>query len=207
MSTLYIYLDESGNFDFTNKGTRHFVLAALLTRKPAATQANLQALRYQLLEAGTNIEYFHASEDRQKTRDCVFGIIQQTKGIDLCLAYVEKRSLEQKLHDPGVLYSHIGKQLLDYCLESGQAQSASQLIIIVDKSLRDKERGLFKSMVKARLKPTGKSHRIYFHQVIYDMNAQIADYGAWSLYVSLERGETRPLETLGPLQPTILKSL
>lgn len=52
MKTFYIYLDESGNFDFSVKGTEHFVLCAMTTLEPISTQEPLQALKYELLEEG-----------------------------------------------------------------------------------------------------------------------------------------------------------
>lgn len=91
-SSLYLYIDESGNFDFTDSGTNHFVLSALITLDPPKTLIGLQALRYRLLESGVGIEYFHTSEDSQKTRDEVFKVIQQTKDISLQLAYVKKQT-------------------------------------------------------------------------------------------------------------------
>jgi len=41
MSTLYIFLDESGNFDFSPKGTKYFVLSAVSTLDPVASHAPL----------------------------------------------------------------------------------------------------------------------------------------------------------------------
>ena len=63
MGNLYIYLDESGNFDFSDNGTPFFLLCAMTTPRPAATQQPLQELKYKLLEDGNDIEGFHASED------------------------------------------------------------------------------------------------------------------------------------------------
>jgi len=34
MRTLFIFIDESGNFDFSPKGTKYFILSAVSTLKP-----------------------------------------------------------------------------------------------------------------------------------------------------------------------------
>lgn len=38
--TLFIFVDESGNFDFSPKGTKFFVLSCLSTFKPAEEREN-----------------------------------------------------------------------------------------------------------------------------------------------------------------------
>ena len=60
---LYVFIDESGNLDFGPKGTKNFVLAAVITKRPLVSSLNMQKLKYGYLEKNINIEYFHASED------------------------------------------------------------------------------------------------------------------------------------------------
>lgn len=50
--TLFVFIDESGNFDFLEKGTRHFVMAGVAALAPLDSAAEMQALRYQLLAEG-----------------------------------------------------------------------------------------------------------------------------------------------------------
>ena len=75
MATTYIYLDESGNLDFNNTGSRHFVLCAMITSTVAETQGLLHCLKSKLLEDGVDKEYFHATEDRQFVRNKVFQVM------------------------------------------------------------------------------------------------------------------------------------
>src|SRR3990167_8684088 len=81
MKTLYIFIDESGNFDFSQSGTKYFILTALSTTKPFDIGMPLLKLRYELLPnyaCGPNMEesgYFHASEDTQEVRNNVFQIL------------------------------------------------------------------------------------------------------------------------------------
>jgi hypothetical protein len=69
---LYLSIDEAGNFDFGHNGTRHFVLTGVLMRRPFTHLAGLLDVKYDVLEEGLDLEYFHASEDRQAVRDRVF---------------------------------------------------------------------------------------------------------------------------------------
>ena len=52
--------------------------------------------------------------------------------------------------------------------------------------------GYIKQAIKSKLKETGKHYHLYFHQTKADMNAQIADYISWSIFVMCERSEKRP---------------
>lgn len=75
MSCLYVFVDESGNLDFSSKGTAHFVLAAITARTPVDSSNILQELKYKILSEGNGgdeYENFHASEDKQAVRDRVF---------------------------------------------------------------------------------------------------------------------------------------
>lgn len=73
---IYIFLDEAGNLDFSPSGTRYFVLSSITKERPFEAYKDFTELKYDLIELGTNIEYFHASEDSQAVRNRVFEIIQ-----------------------------------------------------------------------------------------------------------------------------------
>ena len=72
---LYVFLDEAGDFNFSVSGTRFFTLTTITKTRPFTWDAPLISLKYDLIEVGLDIEYFHAAEDRQAVRDRVFSII------------------------------------------------------------------------------------------------------------------------------------
>jgi len=74
---LYIFLDEGGNFDFTPSGTKYFTITSISKTRPFRIAPILDHLKYDPIETGINIEYFHAAEDRQAVRDNVFAAIRQ----------------------------------------------------------------------------------------------------------------------------------
>jgi hypothetical protein len=89
---LYIFVDEGGNFDFSRGGTSHFTLSCLSRERPFPDYSEFIGLKYDLVEQGMDIEYFHASEDKQAVRDLVFQIIQRNLvGMRVDALIVEKR--------------------------------------------------------------------------------------------------------------------
>jgi hypothetical protein len=89
---LYVFLDEGGNLDFSPHGTKYFVLSSLTKERPFCAGKELIELKYDLVEQGTGLEYFHAAEDRQAVRNAVFAIIARyLDGVRLDSLIVEKR--------------------------------------------------------------------------------------------------------------------
>ena len=193
---LFVFIDESGNFDFSNKGTRHFVLGAVVTTEPAVSAGQLIRLRYQLLTDGLDQKYFHASEDRQFVRDKVFEVVAQLSQIRFCAASTDKSELGEHQQSASVLYSIAGGSLIarvmEICLELGKPE----LVLIFDKALRASEEKALLKAIKPALKLAGIRYKVYFQNVKFDSNGQIADYVAWANYVALERKEFRPLQAL-----------
>lgn len=91
---LYVFIDEAGNFDFSPGGTKYFILTAASKERPFCAYQEMTELKYDLVESGKNIEYFHASEDAQAIRNKVFAIIQRNlAGVRLDSLIVEKRKI------------------------------------------------------------------------------------------------------------------
>ncbi len=202
MKNLFIFLDESGNLDFTRKGTANFVLAAVTALQPIESSTALQNLKYQLLDDGIDTQHFHASEDKQTTRDAVFSTINKLKNIHINYIHAEKCKAHPSVRDKADFYGLLGKTLLSYLLRSYETKQYDQVIIVFDKALTNKEQNKFLKTIKPQLKKLGKPYRIYFHHTLSDFNGQIADYAAWAKYVSLERSENRPLQALGGITTT-----
>jgi len=195
-NSLFIFLDESGNLDFSNNGTEHYVLAAVTAAQPLSSSVSLQQLKYSLLSQHEDIEHFHASEDKQATRDHVFNALKELTNIKINYIYAKKRRAHPKYHDSAAFYALLGKTLLKYLFKGNQVQGHDKIVVVFDKALSAKEQKQFLKVVKPELKSTGKPYAIYFHRTLSDFNGQIADYVAWAKYVALERNELRPLSEL-----------
>ena len=125
LRALYVFLDEGGNLDFSNTGTKYFVLTALSKERPFEAYKNLNELKYDLVEQGVEIEYFHAAEDRQVVRNSVFKIIDDRLPVQKKRRAIEKaikKILTGRL-PAGIKYkifhhsskSNYDLQIVDYC--------------------------------------------------------------------------------------------
>ncbi|MFZ1361262.1 MAG: DUF3800 domain-containing protein [Candidatus Saccharimonadales bacterium] len=202
MNTLYIFLDESGNLDFSPGGTKHYVLAAVTTVNPLVSSQDLQQLKYTQLENGVDTEYFHASEDRQATRNEVIKCLQtMSNTIKVHYIYANKPKTNPSLQTSAKFYSKLGTTLCKFIV-GYKTNGYSKIVIVFDKALTKKDQRAFLGEIKPELKRLGKPYEIYFHRTLSDFNGQIADYFAWAKYVSLERSEMRPLESLSNIKMT-----
>lgn len=197
MSSLFIFLDESGNLDFSAGGTRHFVLSAVTAFDPLQSSSALQSLKYRFLMDGVDIKNFHASEDRQAIRNDVFAELQTLHNLRVNYIFADKSLAHPSLHDSAKFYSLLGTVLMKYMVNGYRDSTYDKIIIVFDKTLRGKDQHYLLQSLKSSLKELGKPFEVYFHQTMYDFNSQIADYAAWAAYVSLEKGEMRPLTALG----------
>jgi hypothetical protein len=202
MATLYVFLDESGNLDFSRNGTGHYVLAAVTSTNPLVSSQGLQQLKYSQLERGVDTELFHASEDRQATRDLVVAQLQtMSNTIKVHYIYAKKSKAYPALQNPAAFYAKLGTTLIKFVV-AFKSNGYDKVVVIFDKVLNNKDKRAFLGVIKPELKKMGRPYQIYFHRTLSDFNGQIADYFAWSKYVALERNETRPLVALGNIDMT-----
>jgi len=192
---LYLYIDEAGNFDFGHNGTRHFVLAGVLMRRPFAHLAGLLDVKYDVLEEGLDLEYFHASEDRQAVRDRVFRCLAaHGSGMRMLCVVACKAELDRGLRTPERLYATAFDQLVREALNALAPTPGGQIIVVID-SLPVRSGGAaVRKAVRATLKahtPTSVSFRILHHASRADVNLQVADYCAWPAYRRWEREDER----------------
>lgn len=194
--TLYVFVDESGNFDFTNKGTDHFVIAAVYTMDPCVSAAALQALKYELLAARSNQLEFHATENSRGTRARVAEVIRsQSPHIAVHTIYADKHYAHPKLHSSVAILSLFGTALARW-LSLAVKGNYDQIVLVFDSVLTGKQRDAFLKGVKPALKALHIPFHICFHPVKSDLNGQIADYFAWSMFRSLEANDPAPLRAL-----------
>lgn len=103
--TLYIFIDESGNFDFTATGTKYFVLTAVSTFSPLKERRHLlhrvYEQKYEGWKEGSDNYYFHATQDKQTVRDWVFSAIKNLDDIEIDTIIAQKNKTNPSL------YSHL----------------------------------------------------------------------------------------------------
>jgi hypothetical protein len=196
---MIVFLDESGNLDFSHKGTRHFVLTAVVSYEPNKTVETIERMKCRLLERGLNSEYFHATEDLQLLRDEMFrNIAKMRDNFRVFYSYAKKSKLSDRT--PAQVFAMLAAELIRGV--AGYTGNSKPLCLVFDRTLTKKEEKVFRAKIKPMLKATGRPFHIYFHRTMSDYNAQIADYCSWAKYVSLERKENRPMESLSGLSIT-----
>lgn len=131
--TLHIYLDESGDLNFTNKGTPYYIFAAVWTYDPAPLAGDLAALRFRLLKQGKNIERFHATDDDPKTRELVIERLARFPAWRFATVVVEKRKVPPAGRDPmWRFYSHFASVPLRFILRGPFLEKAHKVLIFTD---------------------------------------------------------------------------
>ena len=202
MRTLFIFIDESGNFDFSPKGTKYFILSAVSTLNPLGKE-KLEEIKYDLMKNGTNLEYFHATEDKQVVRNQVYNFIENLENIEIDSVIVQKNKTNPSLYisekkkkskKGATLYTIALRTLLQYIFcRYGNSAKVDQVVIVLSSIFDVSKRELIKKIIKIYLKRIfSNPFYLYFHQNRSDKNTQIADYCCWAIYRKWTDGEIRP---------------
>jgi|TARA_B100000315_G_scaffold216470_1_gene216369 hypothetical protein len=130
-NTLYMFIDEGGNFDFSPNGTKYFTLSCLTEKRPFPSYDKLREIKYDLIEDGINIEYFHASTDKQFVRDMVSSVIQgNIDNIKVDSMIVQKNKTYPALYPEEKFYNMVFEMLMKW--ERGDARSYELIKKAVD---------------------------------------------------------------------------
>ena len=201
---IYVLIDESGNFDFSSKGSKHFVVSAFITPDPIECGHGMSRLTYEFLARGLSDQIpFHASENSQGTRLRVTESLCPTGHVcSIHSIYVEKHRVMTEMHDPLTFYSLIGGSMGKYLVEEFSNEETN-VVLLFDVLLPARQRSGFLKTIKHELNKLQTRYTISFRPVKFDVNGQIADYYCWSVFRSLELGDPSWLEKL-PGNHTIL---
>ena len=200
---LYVFLDEAGNFDFSPGGTKYFVLSAVSRERPFCTYQEMTELKYDLVEGGKDIEYFHASEDEQVVRDEVFAIIQRNlTSIRVNSLVVEKRKIGPALRPPEHFYPKMLGYLLRYILKGYDLRQFQEVIVFTDRIPVNKKRKAVEKTAKiilADMLPQGVRYRVLHHDSKSNMDLQIADYCNWAIHRKWDSQDVRSYRLIQPI--------
>lgn len=201
--TLFIFIDESGNFDFSPSGTRYFVMAGVASSDPIEAALELQRVKYEILSSGFDLATFHASQDLDWIKHKVFQAISVTKSIDVHVLFVEKRLVPLDKQLGWKLHGLLTRELIRYSNRLVESDKSNQVIVILDQALSVSQQGAFQVAMRQELKDLGKPFHIFFHPIKSDFIGQIADHVAWAKFRQLERGDDGPWNLLSrTLRPT-----
>ena len=191
--TLYLFFDESGDFNFSPKGSPYFHFGVLSTLNPSPLSAALIGLRYQMLGEGHEIERFHATEDRQAVRDRVFATMSAAGGFEFDSVVVEKSKTHPSLYDHVRFYPKFAGYLLEYVFNRF-TDPKQRVVLITDRLPVQKQREAvekaFKTFIRSRL---GERPFTILHQASsVHPCLQAADYCTWAIHKKWRNSEMRP---------------
>ncbi|MDD2745275.1 MAG: DUF3800 domain-containing protein [Candidatus Gracilibacteria bacterium] len=219
---LYIFIDESGDFTFSGKSSKHFYLSGLAIRAFDSTiPGKLYDIRHDLLtdvdiynNEKKDLEYFHATEDIQITRDAVFNLIGtlDPKFTSLYSVVTQKNKANPIFHDaPEKYFSKHVVWLMQGILYSENISDFDEMrIFFDDMPVAKNKKAMFKN-IKGQIndffeeKGIRIPYYMYAHQSKSHIYLQIADYMSWAINVHCERNESRPIEIIRKFIVNIFK--
>ena len=200
-NTLYMFIDEGGNFDFSPKGTKYFTLTCLSEKRPFPTYDRLRTIKYDLIEDSVNIESFHASADKQLVRDKVFDVIQwNIDNIKVDSMIVRKNKTNPAIHPKEKFFCRVFEMLMKWVLKKRvDLDEVENLIIFTDnipvqKNKKSMEKGI--KLTLAKLVKKGLHYNIYHHQSKSNLNLQVVDYLNWAIFRKWENGDERSYQII-----------
>jgi len=202
--TVYIFVDEAGDIDFSIKGSAYYMFTFLVKKRPFQVHEEIANYRYSLLERNIyeknekrlDIEAFHACEDNKYIKKKIFNIIStfNTQNVKSYCYILEKnrvqplkREEKDKFYISNLSYSI--KRLLT------KLQIKTNFIIITDRlpvhKNKNKQIGALKKGIKEYLRNNKIDVRydIFHHCSASSSNLQIVDYISWAIFRKYERNE------------------
>ena len=199
---VYVFLDESGNLDFSSNGTRFFVLSSVSMTRPFRLNTELEGYKYDLLEHGIEQQHFHCAEDNPRVKARVFNIIAGSLSeLQIDSIVVEKSKTGPALTDDRRFYPEMLGYLLRYVLDRPPHNSADEVIVITDSLPLQRRRRAIEKAIQSTLVqmlPQGVPYRILHHDSRSHYGLQIADYSCWAIFRRYERSDVAAYGRISP---------
>ena len=201
--TLHIHLDESGDWKFRPQGSKYFVLAAAWTYNPQPLAQNLTDLRFRLVREGANLDSFHASPDRQTTRNLVVQTMVARTNWWYAAVVLEKCKINPVLREPHRFYPKFAGSLLKFILRGCLRPDTSHVLVYADTipmNTNAKREGVMKAMktICASDLDSDVKHHVFSHRRESNKWLQVVDYCCWSVYKKWDARDPRTYNTLRP---------
>jgi hypothetical protein len=192
MTLRYVFVDESGNFDFSPRGSRYFTLTSVVLDTCNIGQ-ELAQLRREMVRQGIDLrEGFHATEDRQVVRDEVFRLIS-THDFRIDATIFEKSKVMPHLRpDDLEFYNTAFFYHMKYLLPRVAGTGDELLIVSATLSLKRKQRLANEAIADVVGAAAGS---IPFQMAAWTAASepclQLTDYCSWAIQRKWERNDLR----------------
>ena len=197
----YIYADEAGNFDFSNKpgASRYFILTTVLI-DDHQIESELLDLRRELVWENHNLPGpFHATTDQQVVRDRVFELLSRHDFRVDATIFEKRKVLPRVAHEEEVFYRYAWFYHMNHIAR--RVGTAPDELMVIASSIGTKRKFMnFRYAVQEvihQTSPTG-SIRVDMWPAAVEPCLQAADYCCWAIQRKWERGDFRSYDLLRP---------
>lgn len=199
MSRAHLFIDESGNFDFSrgHGATRYFSLTAVTLGDCSGVYADLQQLRHQLAWEGIDHPGpFHANPDPGPVRQRVFQILAAHPFQVDCVILEKAKARPYVRETEERFYRYAWFYLMRYAVPR---LAAREMLVVTASIGKKKKREAFYEVVRDVLKQIG---RTTYQTACWDASAdaclQVADYCGWAIQRKWETGDRSAYDQIAP---------
>ena len=132
MPTLHAHLDESGDLNFTPRGSHYYTFAVAWTYNPSLLAQDLTGLRFGYLKTGIDLHRFHATEDQQRVRDAVIARLVMRHDWWYAAIVIQKRKVNPSIREPEQFYPKFATMVLRFVLKGCLRRDTDQVLVFTD---------------------------------------------------------------------------
>ncbi len=199
MTRKFVFVDEAGNFDFSTRGSRFFILTSV-TVESCDIGHELLALRRAMGWRGLPLKSeLHATEDSQIVRDEVFNLLE-AHSFRVDATIFEKRKINPRLREDhtdfyGFAWFHHTRYVIPRI-----ATRDDEVHMIGATFGTRKQQSIFQHAIARVMRQVanGLDIRPSFWSAASEPCLQVADYCCWAIQRKWERGDQRSHALITP---------
>jgi len=205
MSTLHVHIDESGDLDFSGRGSKFIIFAALWTYDPLPLASRLQSLRFTILKAGPEnhrarglerLEKFHCCDDSHNIRKLVVKTMLSYPGWKFAAVVVQKNKVSPRERElMGSFYANFASMPLRFLFRGPIMDRATRVLIYTDRFPSQCKQQLTEKAIKTSCRsefPNGPPFLVFHHDSSSNAWLQAVDYCAHAVGRKWENAAVTP---------------
>lgn len=199
-----MFLDESGNFDFSASGTKYLILTSVRMQRQLPAVSALAAYRYDCLEAGMDIEHFHCASDKWPVRNDVFDLIAaDLDELHIDCLVIEKRKARPELRkgDSLRVYPWMLGYFMRRLIAEEKTAGTRKIVAITDSLPHARKRTAIAKQIKSAASQKqlpSIQYCLLRHASRSHFGLQMADYCSWAIQRKWEKAELYAYDRIKP---------
>lgn len=197
-------MDESGDLDFSSKGSKYFLFTAVVMERPFNNiYAELENYRCELLEFAIDnpvkkqkMHYFHAFDDNKYIKERVYKIIADNSGqLNAYCIKIEKAKTHPKLQNDKQFYVKFLNSIIKYIAKI--YSDFDGMVIITDTPpIRHDKKILTKAIKEIIADISNIKHIYYQHPSCSHIGLQLADYITYAIHKKVHHNRLSEYELI-----------